>query len=96
MRLKESRFGFLLFAARIAHVGSLSVACLYTGPASKNSFIALIRSAIQKGICVVASSQCLRGSVSLATYEVGRMLIELVSKPLLPLLLLLLLLLLQT
>eukprot|EP00962_Isochrysis_galbana_P055431 scaffold27208_cov94-Isochrysis_galbana.AAC.1 len=54
------------------------------GPASKRSFIDLIKVrqggrgvAIDRGICVVISSQCLRGSVSLATYEVGRMLIEL-------------------
>jgi L-asparaginase len=33
--------------------------------------------AIARGICVVICSQCLRGAVSLTTYEVGRMLMQL-------------------
>ena len=47
------------------------------GPASKRSFIDLIKTAIDRGICVVICSQCLRGAVSLATYEVGRVLLDL-------------------
>lgn len=32
-------------------------------------------SQVEKGVCVVVSSQCLRGAVSLTTYEVGRALL---------------------
>ena len=47
------------------------------GPAQKRAFINVIKSAIDRGILVVATSQCLRGAVSLDTYEVGRKLLEL-------------------
>ena len=36
-----------------------------------------IRDALKRGVVVIAATQCLRGSVSLGTYEVGRYLLEL-------------------
>ena len=47
------------------------------GPSSKEPFLQAIRDAIKGGVIVIAATQCLRGSVSLGTYEVGRYLLEL-------------------
>lgn len=47
------------------------------GPSYKESFMQLVRDTSARGVVVVAVSQCPKGSVSLATYEVGRLLLEL-------------------
>jgi len=47
------------------------------GPSHKRSFLRTIERAIERGILVVAASQCTSGTVSLETYEVGRLLLEL-------------------
>lgn len=38
----------------------------------KASLLAALERAVEKGIAVVASSQCLRGTVDLRAYELGR------------------------
>lgn len=47
------------------------------GPSHKLGFLRTIETAIEKGILVVASSQCMAGMVSLHTYEVGQILLDL-------------------
>ena len=47
------------------------------GPSAKEPFLQAIRDALKRGVVVIAATQCLRGSVSLGTYEVGRYLLEL-------------------
>ena len=68
--------------AMIEHAPSLKgiVLSLYgtgNGPAQKAEFIRTIKRAIERGIFVVAATQCTRGAVSLETYEVGRALLDL-------------------
>jgi len=41
-------------------------------PNRKASLISALERAVEKGIAVVASSQCLRGTVDLRAYELGR------------------------
>ena len=68
-------------ASMIEHATSLKgvVLSLYgtgNGPSHKSDFIDTIKKAIERGVLVVAASQCTRGTVQLDTYEVGRLLLE--------------------
>ena len=68
-------------AAMIRHAPNLRglVLSLYgtgNGPSHKEDFMQVIREAVERDILVVAVTQCLRGAVSLDTYEVGRRLLE--------------------
>ena len=69
-------------SAMIAHCPDLHglVLRLYgtgNGPAAKAGFLQVLSDAIDRGILVVAATQCPRGAVSLSTYEVGRALLQL-------------------
>ena len=69
-------------SAMIAHCPDLHglVLRLYgtgNGPAAKAGFLQVLSDAIERGILVVAATQCPRGAVSLSTYEVGRALLQL-------------------
>ena len=68
--------------AMIEHASNLKglVLSLYgtgNGPAQKAEFLSTIQLAIDRGILVVAATQCTRGTVSLDTYEVGCKLLDL-------------------
>ena len=68
--------------AMVEHATTLQglVLSLYgtgNGPSHKARFLTTIHKAIQRGIVVVAASQCQRGTVDLDAYEVGRRLLEL-------------------
>jgi len=63
--------------ALIAHSTELKAVVLEmygtgNGPSSKESLLSAIKMAKEKGMVVVAISQCLRGGVSLETYSMGR------------------------
>lgn len=45
--------------------------CLPVSTCTYRALLQAIRDAIKAGVIVVAATQCLRGSVSLGTYEVG-------------------------
>ena len=47
------------------------------GPSAKAEFLAVIKDAIDRGMLVVAATQCMSGAVNLETYEVGRKLLDL-------------------
>ena len=68
--------------AMIANAPSLKgiVLSLYgtgNGPSAKAEFLGVIQDAIDRGLLVVAATQCVSGTVNLETYEVGRRLLEL-------------------
>ena len=46
------------------------------GPSRKAGFLRTIENAIERGVLVVAASQCTKGTVSLDDYEVGRRLLD--------------------
>ena len=63
--------------ALIAHSTELKAVVLEmygtgNGPSSKESLLSAIKMAKEKGMVVVAISQCLRGGVALETYSMGR------------------------
>mmetsp|Transcript_4821 Transcript_4821/g.11772 ORF Transcript_4821/g.11772 Transcript_4821/m.11772 type:complete len:432 (+) Transcript_4821:95-1390(+) len=67
--------------AMIQHAPNLRglVLSLYgtgNGPSHKEDFMRVVREAVRRDILVVAVTQCLRGAVTLDTYEVGRRLLE--------------------
>ena len=67
--------------AMIQHAENLKgiVLSLYgtgNGPSRKSAFLKTISDAVDRDLLVVATSQCLAGTVSLETYEVGRRLLE--------------------
>jgi len=45
-------------------------------PAKKSKFLQLIQKAVQRGVIVVVTSQCLRGSVNLKQYATGKSLLD--------------------
>ena len=67
--------------AMIRHAPNLKgmILSLYgtgNGPSGKRSFLKAITEAINRGILVVIATQCLKGEVSLSTYEVGQKLLD--------------------
>jgi len=65
----------------VRHTPSLKalVLSLYgtgNGPSHKSAFLEAIEDAVNRGVFVIAASQCLKGTVTLDTYEVGRALLD--------------------